>query len=322
MTVICATRAGALDVALRALQERERSGADLPLALRRFIAHLGEASTTSAMQCAVSRLLDQHGTNSVGAQLPISVGQICALIGARLTGLRPFPRRALESIYSPDTYKPRSGHTGRLQVKNSELSINIPETVQDRETARISAAHEIGHALIHRRDEGYDEATLQLGSSPDEEALAEYGARLLLMPSQLWINDRGDNSASDAVTLKSRADVTMHSAVARLGDPDIGDSTLRGAILWRLHARVPSNAAVHERLTPQWHLCPGFFVPIGKCKARTRSLVSEAAAQPGRVALSGDEEVSIGSFVGFYKVDVFAWGSQHRLVLSLFHEQS
>jgi Zn-dependent peptidase ImmA (M78 family) len=46
------------------------------------------------------------------------------------------------------------------------------------ERARVAVAHELAHVLIHKKADGYDEATIRLQSSPTEEALAEYGARL------------------------------------------------------------------------------------------------------------------------------------------------
>src|SRR5262249_41739932 len=154
--------------------------------------------------------------------------------------------------------------TGKLLFDGSKVSIRIPDHLSH-ERARISVAHELGHLLIHRRGEGYDEATIRLPSSPSEESLAEYGARLLLMPSPQF-NHR--NLAEHSLIQSSRSRVTLHSAVLRLGDPDVEPYDVVGAILWRMNSGVSKNLPLGSRLTPQWHLCPGYFVPVGKCRAR------------------------------------------------------
>jgi hypothetical protein len=122
------------------------------------------------------------------------------------------------------------------------------------------------------------------------------------------------------------ADITLHAASARLGDPDsplVG--TVDGIILWRLNPRVSPDEALSKRLMPKWHLCPSAFIPINRCHASRRSLISELASLgDGMVAGSRLEDVSIGSLKGSYRVDAVAWGTVARgtrLVLSAFIHQ-
>jgi hypothetical protein len=133
--------------------------------------------------------------------------------------------------------------------------------------------------------------------------------------------DSNSNLAEYAVRQSSLARVTVHSAVARLGDPDLPQFEVCGAILWRVDSEANERFPVYERMTPFWHLCPDSFVPIRKSKARERSLVAELAACSGAVSDSRDESVRIGTFIGYFRVDAFAWGSLRdgtRLVLSVF----
>jgi hypothetical protein len=274
------------------------------------------------MKLATDLLLSTYQARINEYSVPITVERLCEICGATLTGIRPKPRNA--TVYSIDSWESRLGHTGTLSFDNSQVSIKIPEGV-DYLTARLSVAHELGHLLIHKRGGSYDEATFRLGSSPEEETLAEYAARLLLIPSCLCSPDPETNLAEYAITQANRMRVTIHSFVARLGDPDVAAVAVRGAILWRMHPSVPKSAPLNARLTPQWHLCPDAFIPIRKCKARPGSLVADVAAIEAPTTMSRLEEVSIGSFVGHFQVDAFAWGSVEdgtRLVLSLFRESN
>ena len=211
----------------------------------------------------------------------------------------------------------------------------------------MSAAHEIGHFLIHHRGDKLDLATAKMGPSPEEEAIVEYASRLLLMPEfstvsrpqpkatrteQLpLITDEShrpasdvlaSNLAKDSIVEAQRAEVTIHSAVARLGDPDRSSGGIRCAVLWRMTTRISSDAPTWQRLTPHWHLSNA-FIPIGKCSARSGSLVADLAEKDIPTQGSRFEEVSIGGLVGKYMVDAFAWGalaSGTRLVLSIFRD--
>ena len=309
-----------LDDDLRSLVEKEARASELPLALARFAEVSGRCQPTQAMVLATGRLLAEYSKLSSGpASLPISVERLCRLCNAELVGARPTV--SSNSAYSVHNRTARLGHTGKTYFEKSRISIRIPPQV-DYATARVSCAHEIGHILVHQRGNSFDEATVRLPSTPEEECVAEYGARLLLMPSNMWLQTPvGTSLAADVVARSRVARVTIHAAVTRLGDPDLDDTGVRGAILWRLNPEVPSYKAVHERLTPQWHLCRGAYVPIKRSRARAGSLIADVAQRSAVAAESRVEDVRIGTFVGLFRVDVFAWGSVAdgtRLVLAIF----
>jgi len=81
------------------------------------------------------------------------------------------------------------------------------------------------------------------------------------------------------------------------------------------------HVGIERRLTPQWFECPGAFIPVGKCCARAGSLVAHLAAEADNVVAGNRvEDVQIGTLVGRFRVDAFAWGSLRtgtRLVLFL-----
>jgi IrrE N-terminal-like domain len=312
---------GPLDAQLRPLTDPNWSRLNSPLSVRRFVDEFGKESPGAAMKFAADLLLAAYGHRPGQDSLPIEVEKLCQLCGADLKGVKPKARTS--SAYSMKNDRPRSGHTGKLYLDRSKASIKIPDDV-DHSTARLSVAHELGHLLIHRRGSEYDEATMRLGSSPEEEALAEYCARLLLMPSACWLPQAtGSNLAEYAIERASQMRVTIHSAVTRFGDPDVTSVRVRGAILWRMNPAISAFEQIEARLTPQWHLCPGAFVPVRKSKARAGSVVAQLADAGRPAGQSRLEQVEIGSFVGYFRVDAFAWGSVQdgtRVVLSLFME--
>jgi Zn-dependent peptidase ImmA (M78 family) len=316
-----AVSATALDSDLRALCESAWHSAAVPLTIRRFVEESGVDRPGAAMKLATDLLLGAYNEGQRDPSTPISVERLCDLAGAALIGKRPRGRRSDD--YSFESYKRRVGHTGKLYFDGLRATIKIPDHV-DPNTARVSVAHEIGHLLIHRRGTGYDKATLRLQSSPEEEALAEYCARLLLIPTYVWSPSLPEeNLARYAITQSSLTRVTLHAAVTRLGDPDVVTAGVRGAILWRINSQVSRSESISARLTPHWHLCPKAFVPVRKCKARDGSLIAQVAGDNRARAQSGIEEVSIGSFVGSFRIDAFACGTIDdgtRLVLSIFRE--
>jgi hypothetical protein len=321
-TAVWSSTIRSLDDQLDALIEKEVRGIQLPLALTRFAEAFGTSRPTQAIRAATDELLVKYaGAFPDSASLPIKVEELCRISKVDLAGIRPAARSS--TAYSSDDHTRRLGHTGKTYFAGPRASIRIPPHV-DHATARISVAHELGHVLVHLRGNGFDEATVRLPSSPDEECIAEYGARLLLMPLKVWLKmPTGRNLAEEAVIRSSIARVTIHSAVARLGDPDLGNTGIKGAILWRLNPEVPSHSPVHERLTPQWHLCGGAFVPIKRSKARAGSLVATAAERSTVAADTRVEDVRVGTFMGVFAVDVLAWGSVAdgtRLVLAIFRQ--
>jgi hypothetical protein len=314
---IHSARKQVLDSRLLDLLTKETTLDALPLALRRFARALGHASVTEAMRRAVAALLNEYFGGSA-PKGPVSVSRLGRLAGAEIqVPAKLTPPRTAYSLGASG----RRGHTGIISFSLGLPKIRVPDAV-DKATARISVAHEIGHLLIHRRANRWDDATLRLGSSEEEEALAEYAARLLLMPIETAYDRIGDgqNLAQFALQLASAAGVTVHAAVSRLGDPDVADNRVRGAILWRLNPRIPASSPVARRMTPQWHMCPGAFVPVGKCAARVGSLAASIAAGPETTARQC-EDVRIGSFTGRYIANGYAWGSVEdgtRLVLTIY----
>lgn len=299
------------------LAEVDLQFASAPLAIRRFTQHMTVERPTVAMKHATDEMLSIYVRDRGDKTDPVSVTRLCEICGIDLHGKKPRPLKG--PFYSVEKYKSWRGHTGNLFFNGDKAWIRIPPHLTH-ETARISVAHEIGHFLIHWRGSTYDEATLRLPSSVAEEALAEYGARLLLMPENRCHIER-ENLAEYALMQSSRSRVTLHSAVTRLGDPDIAPAEIFGAILWRMNKNVEGVDSLNARLTPQWHLCPRQFIPVGKCKARQGSLIAELAQANKSISGSRVEEVNIGSFIGRFLVDACAWGSVDdgtRLVLSIF----
>ncbi len=292
---------------------------DLPLGIRRFVEFRGCANVAEAMVNATNSILAEAGDNGFNDP-PISVRALCELMKVNLIGDVPESHGGKNQILRVAI--PRTGYTGLLRLdRNGFPSVLIPEDV-DFATARISVAHEIGHLLIHTRDGSIDTATIRMPTNSIEESLAEYGARLLMLPRKMWEKDRfRQNMAEYCVLQSSVARVTIHSAVARLGDPDLPETHVRGAILWRITQPHHQSHTVYDRLTPFWHLCPGAFVPLKRSKARRGSLVAQLAEELGAAIGSRIEDVHIGTFCGVFRVDAFAWGSVAegtRLVLSVF----
>jgi uncharacterized protein DUF955 len=304
-----------LDESLRA----ETCGEAVPLALRRFQECWGTGFSTHAIKLATNAVLKTYRQRFPSASPVIRISRLCEIIGVRLTGIRPQMRGPWSYLTAGSSSLSRQeGHSGAVRFsRQGAPSIEIPDGV-DGYRARVAAAHEIGHILMHKRGDSYDEVTTRLPTSVQEEAVAEYAARLLLVPPR---TRDVQNLASYAIRSASEAEVTVHAATCRLGDPDQAGPLLRGAVLWKLNPRSRSSTGLSERLTPAWHLCPGAFVPIGRCKAREGSLISEVAGESLSAGSVRTEDVRIGSFAGRFRVHAFAWGSVSagtRLVLSVF----
>lgn len=313
----------ALDQELALLIRKEVEGGELPLTLRRFCAHAGGGSAVSAMQRATSDLLERYTHGEHQSMARISAGRLCELCGVTLEGkpLRGAPTSAVYSAFHPG--EKQKGHSGALVLDPQRPTIQLPAGI-DLVRARVTVGHEIGHYLIHRRRTKIDSFTASLPSSPEEEALSEYAARLLLLPAPFRLTGSDTlNLVSGCLKVARGSEVTLHATAARLGDPDSPFvRAVKGVILWRLNPSVPMERPVPSRLTPQWHLCPDVFIPIKRCHASRQSLVSELGSLGDKtVAGSRVEPVNIGSFKGTYRVDAVAWGSLSRgtrLVLAAF----
>jgi hypothetical protein len=329
----------ALNPELAKFLARSTPNRELPLAVRRFMTEIGCSQPEEAMQLAAERALAmyaaplssgetfpssrsrQFGDHDAQVTSHVSVERLCAAMNVDLIGA---PQKEGRSVNRSDyETMPYWQHPVCVEFTRRRPTIRLPLNI-GWNRGRVAAAHEIGHVLIHRREDGYDEATIRLGSTSEEEALAEYASRLLLLPKDLrdrWLTEaKSDNYALTSVIVAHRAQVSLHTATARLGDPDIGNHTIRGAIFWRMANKSASSEA-EVVLTPYWHLCPGAYVPVGRCKARKGSLIGEFANETDRVAGSRVEEVNVGTLQGRFLIDAFAWGSRAdrtRVVLSVF----
>lgn len=307
----------ALDETLNECLRAEARGDAMPLALRRFQERWGVAQPSVAIQLAATEILANYSERFPSGSSFIRVSRLCDIIGARLS-----PSRSSPAHIVPGSLGRHSGHSGLVRFSmDGQPCIQIPAGVPDHR-ARVAVAHELGHVLIHKRGNSYDNVTVRLVASDHEEAVAEYAARLLLLPTR---QIERKNLAETAVRQANEARVTVHAAASRLGDPDMCCEFVRGAILWKLNPRVPSTAGLAERMTPAWHLCPGAFIPIGKCKARKDSLIAELACASGATSDVRIENVKIGSLEGVFRVHGFVWGSVAggtRLLLSIFETAS
>jgi hypothetical protein len=286
---------------IAALTEKEDAGTELPLPLRRFASSRGVTRPTLAMKMAAHDLTTRVADPK--RRGPISVQALCRACDVRLQGGQTLSSRR-DSRWA--AYSRAMRHKGQIIFQGAGASINVPSELGFA-AARMSIAHELGHFLIHAGC--LSRATARLPTSGEEEVLAEYGGRLLLMPAGTVSCDPNANLAEVALCWAQNARTSLHSAVERLGDPDIGLSTVAGAILWGFGTDAPRTAHIADRLTPRWHLCQPAFVPVGKCKARAQSVIACAASESSTVTASAVEQVRIGTFEGLFRVDVVSWGS-------------
>jgi len=306
----------ALDYELAALQRKECASRELPLAVRRFQAFMDAPNPISAIARATANVLASYAAVTSCDTQRISASALCLVCGLSLEG-EPTRRRTAGPMLSNE-----SGHTGALRLDPGGSRILLPDGI-DVLRGRVAVGHEIGHYIIHQREHTIDTVTSRLPSTPEEEALSEYAGRLLLMPDSFTKIATTSNLALSCLEGARRADVTLHAAAARLGDPDspfLAD--VRGLILWRMNPQVPASQSTASRLTPHWHLCRDAFVPVRRCHAGSKSLVGELAGlAEERAVASRIERVEIGSLKGIYRVDAVAWGSVGRgtrTVLSVF----
>lgn len=307
----------ALDQELADLQHKASVRSELPLSIRRFQQFIGASDPISAMTSAAASVL-VSADHDLTSPARVSATALCTACDLSLEGA-PRRRRGAGSRLASE-----SGHTGALRLSTQGSRIVLPQGL-DVTTGRVAVGHEIGHFLIHRRGNTIDSITARLPTSPEEEALAEYAGRILLMPGGYGHATAACNVAIACLERARQADVTLHAATARLGDPDSQLSAqVRGVILWRINGRVAVGEPTAMRLAPHWHLCQQAFVPVHRCHAGRGSLVGELGAlddTPG--AASRVERVEIGSFRGTFRVDAVAWGSTRRgsrTVLSVFLE--
>lgn len=301
-----------LDPRLHRLAIREANREELALPVRRFREYRNEPTALSAIQNAAKELIAQYSASNSSIDR-ISVTALCVMCGLRLEGAP----RTRSSRPAATMRTAQDAHTGKLILNTVAPTISLPAGI-DVSLARVAVAHEIGHFLIHRRGTSLDRLTVRLPTSADEEALAEYCARLLLMPAIVRHAD-SKISVLKCLALARAADVTLHSAASRLGDPDVMQKqNIECVIYWRLKTSTTTQT---RRLSPSWHLCPTAFIPINRCYASRASLVAEIGEGESLAEGSRVEQVQIGTLRGTYLVEAVAWGSVRkgtRTVLSAF----
>ena len=210
------TRSRILDEVLNRVVGKESNADTLPYVLKRFADSRGMASATAAAQLATKQVLESVSQNG-STMVPVDIDAICKLLVVRLEGIASSARPA--PGYSARPRAPRVGHTGSIRFEGARPVVTIPDHI-DYATARLSVAHEIGHLLVHSRDGKPDQATLRLPSEADEEAIAEYVGRMLLLPPSMWQNYRPSlNLAEYAVAQSSLARVTVGAPTRTVMSP-------------------------------------------------------------------------------------------------------
>jgi hypothetical protein len=308
----------ALDRQLAQLQSKASTRSELSLSIRRFQTFVGAVDPLLAISRAVASVLEAY-PDEPACRGRISASALCVICGLTLEG-EPTRGRTNRGFIG------EGGHTGALVLSPERSRIQLPSGIGVMR-GRVSVGHEIGHYLIHRRGTTIDTVTARLPTSMEEEALAEYAGRLLLMPRSYERVLASSNIALACLEQARQFDVTLHAATARLGDPDSHlQPSIRGVILWRMNPYISSSEPIAVRLSPHWHLCRDAFIPVRKCHAGRTSLIGELGAMGEETAVASRlERVEIGSLRGCYRVDAVAWGSSRRgtrTVLSVFVEPS
>jgi hypothetical protein len=296
----------------------DRLAADWPFALREFLVATKAETPVAAAQTAANSLLGRYYSQYGDSTRVVSVTKLCQLLGIEIVGKLPrlSPRSPVYKLLTED-----AAHSAKLNFASGRPVIEVMDSRAP--IARISAAHELGHYLIHLRDGRLNDQTLRSKSSPEEEALSEYIGRLLLMPTSQFdpYSEPSPNYSIQCLSLASRAHVVANASAARLMDPDHRVTPVKGIIFWKLRAQEPESLSVAQRMTPTWHHCGDAFIPIGKCHAKGDSLIATLAASNQRCEGVSEEDVHVGSFSGRFRVDAYAWGSlrdRTRCVLSVF----
>lgn len=294
------------------------------LVLQQFTKLQEKTSVITAIQNAVAKLQLEYRAKYGSRTSEYRVGGFCRLLGIKLIAgtLLRNPKTG-NLLVGRHKYRGTLKEKGRLDFYATPPTIIIPDSF-DRTQARITVAHEIGHYLVRQTADGIDTATEMPNPTEEEEAMAEYASRLLLMPGEVSPDINQLSLALTCINEAGLRQVSIWAAVARSADPDRKPLGVRGAILWKIKKANVEPDLVHEMLAPEWHLCPNAFVRIGKGGCRQGSLIAQLAGQGNTDALGTSEEsVRIGGFVGNYKIDAFAWGSLKkgtRRVLSIFLE--
>src|ERR1019366_4775647 len=148
----------ALDPRLDESMRAEARGEVMPLALRRFQDSWGTCQSTGAVKLATGAMLATYHQRFPSASRVVRVSRLCEVVGVRLTGMRPAVR-VEPSYVAAGSPSRQGGHSGAVRFSRQGIpSVEIPDGV-DGHRARVAAAHEIGHLLVHKRGDQYDEVT-------------------------------------------------------------------------------------------------------------------------------------------------------------------
>lgn len=306
----------------------------LPFPVQTFCTWHNQKSPVAAMEKVVEDLLVNCGQKSETgfdcSTFATNIGEICRFLGIDVRG--PQPSVPSKSVYSTSGSRgdkiSKPAVSGTLQLVDGKPVVYVPNKT-DLPHRRLSVAHEIGHYLMLWKGDRVDRSAAGFSSTQEEEELAEYAARLILLPKFALAVPSGFGVAKSCIYLAGRRCTTVWSAARRMGDPGIAQNNLRAIVLWRLNPEVLACEPLHKRMTPQWFIGEKIYIPVKKCHAGFSSLVANLAAkESGEKPVEGvaEEMVSIGSLKSFnnkMSVDAFAWGSVSRgtrLVLSVFFE--
>lgn len=293
----------AIDPGLAALLSEEESRRNrLPLTIRRFVDEQDAKNIVDAALRATERILVRHYQTEKSIPPKVRLTGIADMLSVSLNGLNHIKPSWSHKRPSKQSYR------AAITMGPEKTIITVPPG-SDRASARISVAHELGHLLIHSRTAGIDLVTVKLGSTHEEEALAEYLGRLLLLWRRTELSEIDIGSvARVCFKVADSADVPLTTVLRRLGDPEQA-VPISGVILWEL--RRDTNLTLAERLKPCCPLCGTAFVPF-LSHAREGSLTAQVAGGEQDSTLVGEESVAIGGFVGDFQVEAFGWGSENR----------
>jgi len=303
---------------------KQLSANDFPLPIRLFNERLKTRHPIEAIEKECSDIIRQY-RELHGITKPISLKWLCKILNIEITG--KIPTKTHKSQYYQSWVQPfRSDIVeGKLLLKNGTPHINLPYGLH-LDLARFVVAHEIGHWILYKHLIEKSPSILQRGSTPEEEYLACYAARRLLIPDSSFYEPASSNKSLSykCILATGRARVTLYTATLRFGDYDICSTKIDTAILWKINPSISKDKPVFHRLTPQWFCSREKFIPVGKCRARENSIIEEMAKDSSKACYGNRiEKVDIGELNGEFNVDAYSWGSIKdgtRLVLSIFEE--
>lgn len=156
-------------------------------------------------------LLENERTDNILNALEARVGRILRESGAcnqdRTVSLCP-----LAEFLKIDLNIYNSGNSAIIYLENGKWVTHVHH--RTRKGQREALAHEIGHALLYRnRDGSINKYTWNAGTSSIlEERIAEYAARLILMPED-FVRHRVENKASGNIKEKLAREMDVYKGI-------------------------------------------------------------------------------------------------------------